>query len=296
MKALDFNQQSAKAACQTLLNKADALADQSGERAKKTNDEIFQILHSLYIACDKKSFEVQHLVQVKRDQYLQINQEQVNLTKAIDDQQNQLNQNQQELAKIDTNIAQLQDQLEQEKNKLKQLHDKKHELEQRRLDLAKYFWVPFYNYYLIGRTIDDAVAQIPAVEAKAKELSGYIKKWSKERDQANTQHDQHEAKLHDLNDQMQQLSAKQKNLVDQELHLSQDLAMLERASRLLTEFSDASVNAEERNRGLDRFMQLLNSDENIAQASGSLFVSYRQGIEMLGDILDKYPRLNSRAA
>lgn len=296
MKTIDFNQQSAKQACSMLLLKADQLAQQSVEEAKKNNDEIFQILHSLYMACDEKSFEVQHQVQRKREQYLHVSQKQVDLTKAFEEQQNKLHQSQRILAKTVTHIDQLQKQLEQENKNLAQLHDKKRQLEERRLDLAKFFWVPFYNYYLIGRTIDDAVSQIPLVEEKAKNLNKLIKKITNKRNQAQKNKDEHNAQLTKINTQLQQVSDQQNDLIDQELQLSQDLAIVERASRLLTEFSDATANAKERSRGTHRFLKLLSNDERINETNGALLISYRHGIEMLGTILDKYVTQNRLVA
>lgn len=289
MQALSFAKMSIKLTIPALLGRVDRLGKLSGDAALQENEQIYVLLHSLYLECQTKASKIETSLKETRDQLKSNNELKVKIEASVRDGEKRVHQLEQDVVSLNARIDALSKVIAAEQGLLAVLKLKKAEIERRKIDLAKWFWVPGYNLYLVGRTIDDAVAQIPNLERRIHNLvNGDIKPM--EQQKAKRAQELKDIRTEIWKKSLSLATAKSfsKELQARERRASKDLVVLETSKRKLNEFSTLTHSAEERNRVIQKFITFLDEDVPLKEEDQTLYVAYRQVFVDLGAVLDKY--------
>lgn len=273
-----------------LLESVDRLGELSGEAAREENDRIFGSLQRVHQEADFALDSAKKELEATRSEYERVVERRVATQKEIDALGQEIERTEVDFASLEARLHATRSDLEAEKRRLADLRRRKSELEARRLELARFFWVPGYGCYLLVRTIDDAISQIPTVEArigqaqaKCNELAKLLERTTRELAERRSRREQLESSLGRENDRVLALT-------EDETHISRDLAVLEVMKRTLSEFSDVESSAEQRCRSVGRFSQLLRANETLQGDGGSLLIGLREALQHMSDLLDRYRR------
>jgi hypothetical protein len=291
VKELDlntFNLDSPKEKTIDIVNKIISMGDNTTNASIEINSKVYDELINLKDLISLQIKTSEQDVKKLNSKYENISIKKVAIEKSNITTKKEIESISEKLASAKARVETTKQYILQSKIEVENAKKRKREYQKRKKDLAKWFWVPGYNYYLIGRSLDDVINKIPQIEKKIKREEVEKNNLENKCNSIKKDKDKLLQDLENIDKQMLEIEESERKIINQENLISYELVHFNQVNIFLKNFKVEVTSLEDKNRTVQTFLELLNNDKKVIDEMGELYISYKEAFIETAKIMDKY--------